>query len=82
MKSVCGGNERIARSITESGILPPPYEIARSEGSPTPPRFSSASTIRASIVGTTNAFVTPSSRTRSIHASASKLESCTIRRPE
>ena len=72
----------MARSMTGSGIFPPPKERDSKCGTSALDSPSSASTIRCSIVGTTNAVVTFSARASSIQASGVKLASCTTRRPE
>ena len=66
-----------------SGILPPPYESDRRVGSPGPsePSESRNPTIRVNMVGTTMALVTDSARTRATQSAASKVGSCTTRRP-
>ena len=71
----------MARSITATGMGPPPYERARNDGSP-PPSASITSRMRLSIVGTTMAWVMPSARTTSTHALGSNASTCTTRRPE
>ena len=73
----------MARSITGIGMRPPPYDRWRRLGTrPSPPTSGSiTSRIRASIVGTTIAWVIASPRARSTHAGGSKAGSWTSRRP-
>ena len=75
------GNRSSAFSITGKGILPPPYDNARNVGMLVMPVASMWSTMRANIVGTTIACVTPSWSASSTQDAASNAGSCTMRRP-
>ncbi len=81
-KSVVGSSAS-ARSMMRAGIGAPPYARERSDGTAASgtPISSRYSTTRASMVGTTSAWVMPSVRTVSSQVWGVNVVRCTTRRP-